>query len=188
MVSQLETSTIDSKPPHAIEGLIQVFTCVHRSFFTNVLAQALRIAGQGTPVLVVQFLKGGIGQGPQHPVKLGQHLDWLRCNFLRCIDVPDLEASELVALQELWQHTKTVVFQGQYELVVLDELSLAIRFGLIAEAEVLEFLQLRPSQIDVILTGPEMPPAILEIADQITELRRSHRSPQCVTTAANYRP
>jgi cob(I)alamin adenosyltransferase len=58
---------------------------------------------------------------------------------------------------------------------VLDELSLAINFGLIAEAEVLHFLEHRPSQIDIILTGPEMPPAILEIADQITELRRSHR-------------
>jgi cob(I)alamin adenosyltransferase len=175
MVSQLETAKIDSKPPHTIEGLMQVFTCPHRSFFTNVMAQALRIAGQGTPVLVVQFLKGGIGQGHQHPVQLGQHLDWLRCNLPRCINTPELEAVEAIALQELWQHTKTVVFQGKYALVVLDELSLAINFGLISEAEVLEFLLDRPSQIDVILTGPEMPPAILEIADQITELRRSHR-------------
>jgi cob(I)alamin adenosyltransferase len=176
MVSQLETPTLDSKLPHSIEGLVQVFTSPHRGFFTNVMAQALRIAGQGTPVLVVQFLKGGIGQGLQHPVQLGQHLDWLRCDLPRCIDTPELEPSENAALLELWDYTRAVVCSGKYALVVLDELSLAINFGLIAESEVLEFLTHRPSQVDVILTGPDMPEAILAIADQITELRRSHRT------------
>jgi cob(I)alamin adenosyltransferase len=60
-------------------------------------------------------------------------------------------------------------------LVVLDELSIAINFGLIPEAEVLSFLNKRPRHIDLILTGPDMPRSILEISDQITELRRSHQ-------------
>lgn len=177
MVSQVETSVSElTRPlPHTIEGLVQVFTCPHRSFFTSVMAQALRIAGQGTPVLVVQFLKGGIGQGATHPVRLGQHLDWLRCDLPRCIDTPQLEDGEADALQALWQHTQEVVLAGRYALVVLDELSLAINFGLIPEAEVLELLKNRPRQVDLILTGPEMPGSILDRADQITELRRSHR-------------
>ncbi len=177
MVSQLEAPTRggSSTLSYSIEGLVQVFTCPHRSFFTSVMAQALRIAGQGTPVLVVQFLKGGIGQGYQHPVQLAQHLDWLRCNLPRCIDTPEMAEAELTALHDLWQHTQTVVAAGQYALVVLDELSLAINFGLISEADVLEFIQQRPRQVDLILTGPEMPQAILDVADQITELRRTHR-------------
>lgn len=178
MVSQLETQkqTSDRSLPHTIEGLVQVFTCSHRSFFTNVMAQALRLAGQGMPVLVVQFLKGGIHQGCDRPVTLGQHLDWFRCNLPRCIDTPHLEEPERAALLELWQHTQDEVAAGKYTLVVLDELSLAIKFGLIAEAEVLSFLETRPSQVDVILTGPDMPQSILAIADQITELRRTYRS------------
>lgn len=192
MVSQIETPALNSlKPqglgerrtvtevsrrfPHAIEGLVQVFTCSHRSFFTSVMAQALRIAGQGTSVLVVQFLKGGIGQGHEHPVRLGQNLDWIRCDLPRCIDTPHLDDTEMRSLLDLWHHTQAVVMQGQYDLVVLDELSLAINFDLIPETEVLAFLQKRPSNVDVILTGPEMPPAILDVADQITELRRSHQ-------------
>jgi cob(I)alamin adenosyltransferase len=176
MVSQLEAPNRNpSSLPYTVEGLVQVFTCPHRSFFTSVMAQALRIAGQGTPVLIVQFLKGGIGQGIQKPVKLGQHLDWVRCDLPRCLDTPHLEESETSALLELWEYTQEVVARNQYCLVVLDELSLAINLGLIPEAEVLDFLQNRPAQVDVILTGPEMPQAILDIADQITELRRSHR-------------
>ncbi|HIK55576.1 MAG TPA: P-loop NTPase family protein [Synechococcales cyanobacterium M55_K2018_004] len=176
MVSQLETplSKIDRSSPHTIEGLVQVFTCPHRSFFTSVMAQALRIAGQGTPVLVVQFLKGGIHQGQEHPVRLGQLLDWYRCDIPRCIDTPQLEETDLAALHDLWDFTRAVVMQGKYALVVLDELSLAMNFGLIPEAEVLDFLKQRPRQVDVILTGPEMPDSVLNIADQITELRRSH--------------
>lgn len=177
MVSQLEAPSLNSSAPrpYVLEGLIQVFTSPHRSFFTNVMAQALRIAGQGTPVLVVQFLKGGIHQGHEHPVRLGENLEWIRCNLPRCIDTPQIEESEARSLQELWQHTCTVVAEGRYSLIVLDELSLAIHLGLIPEAEVLEFLRTRPNHVDVILTGPDMPPSLLDLADQITELRRSHR-------------
>lgn len=177
MVSQVETPVFDSNRSLSlsVEGLVQVFTSFHRSFFTGVMAQALRIAGQGTSVLVVQFLKGGIGQGYDRPVQLSQNLDWIRCDIPRCIDTPQLDDLERRSLLQLWQHTQEVVCQGKYDLVVLDELSLAINFGLIPQAEVLEFLKRRPRQIDVILTGPEMPKAILDVADQITELRRSHQ-------------
>jgi cob(I)alamin adenosyltransferase len=177
MVAQVEVGGLDlaRRLPYAVEGLVQVFTCVHRSFFTSVMAQALTIAGQGTHVLVVQFLKGGINMGPERPMRLGQHLDWVRCNLPRCIDTPNLEPEELQALAELWRYTCEVVMQDKYALVVLDELSLAIHLGLIAETEVLRLLSQRPPHVDVILTGPEMPPTILEVADQVTELRRSYR-------------
>ena len=62
--------------------------------------------------------------------------------------------------------------EGRYSLVVLDELSLALRLGLLAESEVLHFLAQRPPQVDVVLTGPDMPESLLAIADQVTEFRR----------------
>jgi cob(I)alamin adenosyltransferase len=174
MVAQLETRTVlEPQFLHAVEGLVQIVTAPHRSFFTNVMAQALRVAGQGTSVLVVQFLKGGIRMGPEHPIRLCQRLEWLRCNLPRCIDTPELEPSDLEALKELWDYTKEAILSGRYALVILDELSLAIHFGLIPEAEVLELIEQRPHHIDMILTGPEMPQSLIEIADQVTELRRS---------------
>lgn len=177
MVAQLESPNANSTltSPHPVEGLVQVFTSSHRNFFTTVMAQTLRIAGQGTSVLVVQFLKGGIGQGHDKPIQLGQNLDWIRCDLPRCIDTPHLDEAENQALQQLWQHTQNVVYEGKYSLVVLDELNLAINFGLIPEADVLAFLAKRPPHIDIILTGPEMPKSLLDVADQITEIRRSHR-------------
>ncbi|MEO0406105.1 MAG: P-loop NTPase family protein [Cyanobacteria bacterium P01_A01_bin.135] len=174
MVSQLPQLDCPPSPRHlhVIDGQIQVFTCAYRSFFTDVMAQALRAAGQGTSVLIVQFLKGGIAQGPENPVQLSQRLDWLRCNLPRCVDTPQLDGVEVEAMQSLWIHTQAVVNQGRYSLVVLDELSLAIKFGVVDANELVTFLQQRPSHVDVVLTGPEMPRGVLQVADQVTELRR----------------
>jgi cob(I)alamin adenosyltransferase len=177
MVAQLEAPTLNfaSTLPYTVEGLVQVFTSTQRTFFTSVMAQALRIAGHGTPVLVVQFLKGGICQGVEHPVRLGEYLDWIRCDLPRCIDTPHLDEGQMQSLRSLWEWTRDVILQGRYSLVVLDELSVAINLGLIPEVEVLEMLQKCPRHIDIILTGPDMPSSLLQIADQITEIRRSHR-------------
>lgn len=154
----------------ALEGSLRVFTSVHRSFFTNVMVQALHSADQGMTVLVAQFLKGGIDQGPGHMTHMGQNLDWVRCGYSGCIFEATDDAQ--AAVSELWGHVKSVVHSNQYELVMLDELSLAIEYGLIPETEVLDLLKQRPSQMDIILTGPKMPYSILSMADQVTEFRR----------------
>jgi cob(I)alamin adenosyltransferase len=177
MVAQIQRPMLSTSRSYdlEIEGLVQVFTCPHRNFFTSVMAQAMRLAGQGTAVLVVQFLKGGIGQGYDRPMQLAQNLDWVRCDLPRCVDTPIVDDWEQRSITDLWQYTQNVIYQDRYDLVVLDELSVAMNFNLIAQAEVLEFLRKRPSHIDVILTGPDVPEAILDVADQITELRRSHQ-------------
>ncbi|MBW4699203.1 MAG: P-loop NTPase family protein [Aphanocapsa lilacina HA4352-LM1] len=176
MVAQVDASNPTSKavaPSLALQGTLQIFTGPDRAFSAGVIAHALRAAGQGVPVLVVQFLKGGIGQGPDSPMYLCQGLRWVRCNLHRCLDTPHLEIEEQKAMYELWKYTRRAVHSGRFGLVVLDELSLAIQFGLIPETEVVELLEQRPSYMDVILTGPEMPLALSAMADQVTELRKS---------------
>lgn len=181
MVSQLKISSAPTSKRsnlvrhpllQTVAGTVQVFTSPYRSFFPNVMVQALRTAGQGMSVLVVQFLKGGIAQGVDQPMQLGQNLDWIRCDMPHCVHGPEVSAEAQVAIQDLWLHTQAVVQQGRYSLVVLDELSLAIHYNLLAEAELMTFLEQRPPQVDVILTGPNMPLGLLEIADQVTEFRR----------------
>jgi cob(I)alamin adenosyltransferase len=157
-----------------VEGTVQVFTALHRSFFTDVMVQALRIADQGKAVLIVQFLKGGIHQGPDQPMQLGQNLDWIRCAMPHCIhDSETISLVEKQAVKDLWLYTKAVVSRGRYGLVVFDELSLAVNYGLIPTQDAVDFLNQRPPQVDVILTGPAMPNALLTVADQVTEFRRN---------------
>jgi cob(I)alamin adenosyltransferase len=170
MVNALAVPEIPQPPE--IEGIVQVFTSPYRGFNTSVVSQALRVASQGTPTLLVQFLKGGINQGPTHPTEMGQNFKWVHCAIERHIDTDQVEPQERQAIQELWEDTKRQVQEGRYGLVILDELSLAINFGFIPVEEVLQLLKERPSYVDVILTGPQMPEGISSIADQLTEQRR----------------
>jgi cob(I)alamin adenosyltransferase len=178
MVAQVDATnpvskTAESGPTLALQGNLQVVTGPSRAFCAPVMAQALRVAGQGTPVLVIQFLKGGIQQGPDNPMFLCQGLRWVRADLNRCLDTPQLDAQEQQAMHELWKYARRTVQSGRFGLVVLDELSLAIHFGLIPESEVIALLIDRPSYMDIIVTGPQMPAALIELADQVTEQRRS---------------
>jgi cob(I)alamin adenosyltransferase len=161
-------------PPDGLPrmGRLQVYTAPQRTFFAEVMALGVRSAGHGQRVLIVQFLKGGIGQGSQHPMKLVQHLDWIRCPILRCVDTPDVQDEEAYAIRQLWQATQELVLGGRYQLVILDELILAVHLGLLGLIDVVSFLQQRPPMMDLIITGTTLPEEILVLADQVTELRR----------------
>ncbi|MBU6228907.1 MAG: cob(I)yrinic acid a,c-diamide adenosyltransferase [Cyanobacteria bacterium REEB459] len=167
------TSVVRHPLLQTIEGSVQVFTSLHRNFFTDVMVQSLRIADQGKLVLVVQLLKGGMHQGPDQPTQLGQNLDWIRPDIPRCLDGSILAEEDRQAVRDLWNHTRNAVAKGRYGLVVLDEVSLALNYGLIAMEDLLDLIEQRPPEVDVILTGPAMPAELLNLADQVTQFRRN---------------
>jgi cob(I)alamin adenosyltransferase len=142
-------------------------------FATEIVADALKIAGMGQRVLVVQLLKGGIRQGHDRIVNLAQNLDWIRCNSIRHISQPDLNELELHNFQQLWKHVRgmTLTAQGEaaptseYSLIILDELSLAIELGLISIESVTHFLTNLPDDVEIVLTGTNPHPGILALAN-----------------------
>ena len=64
------------------------------------------------------------------------------------------------------------LLQGDLDQLVLDEIGLAIQFGYLEETDVMQALEQRPASMDVIITGPAIPPGVVGLADQVTELRR----------------
>ena len=179
MVAQIKTPKTSSPsarmtlPVTPSKGLMQVVTSPARGFYADILAQALRVAGQGKPTLVVQFLQGGIRQGVSYPRQLVQNLDWLRCNLERKVDPqsPNLTDTETQAILELWHYAKDAIATGKYEMFVLDELNLAIELGVVTEAEVMQVLKARPHQVEIILTGANMPKSAIDSADLVTQRR-----------------
>lgn len=83
------------------------------------------------------------------------------------------ESEALAAVRQVWEFSARRLLEGEVDLMVLDELGLAIALGYLEAGEVVASLERRPHQVDVILTGPAIPPALMEMADQVTELRRS---------------
>ena len=167
------------------EGLLQIHTAPFRGCFAAVFSQALRSAGLGSRVLVSQFLKGGVDQGPAGSLWLCGRLEWLRPATQQCIEQqcikapaagtdPEVPASGEApqAVAEVWGYTREQLLAGRLDLLVLDELGLAIDLGYLPADEVTATLEQRPAHMDVILTGPAMPSALMAMADQVTQLRR----------------
>ncbi len=75
------------------------------------------------------------------------------------------------AINELWEFCKKRLFEKNLDKIVLDEIGIAIDLGFIEENDLISMINNRPSSTDIILTGPSIPPKVIEMADQITELR-----------------
>ncbi len=170
-------SSVEARPSlhlAAPEGQLQVHTAPFRGSFSGVLSQALRTAGLGSNVLIAQFLKGGVDQGPLSSLTLCDRLRWLRPSVTECLSDPAATTDDEVkhAVQEVWQICKTHLLEGSLDQLVLDEVGLAMKLGYLIHEDVLSVLEQRPSAMDVIVTGPAIPAEMMEMADQVTELRR----------------
>lgn len=178
--SQIHSQTnsqINSQKPTSlvtpIKGSIQVFIAPHRNLYADIIAQGLRVAGQGTEVLLVQLFQAGINQGLSNPRRLMENLVWLRCDAQRDLSNRDIELNddEKFAVLELWNYAKTAIKSGHKGLVVLDEVNLLVERSLITEEELLKVLEARSPKVNIILTGDSMPVSISDYADQVTHRR-----------------
>ena len=172
---------VPHKPPLQLvktQGQVQIHTSPFRGSFSVVLSEALRSAGLGSKVLISQFLKGGVNQGPNGAINLCGRLEWLRPAIETCLpgDFPEENLSlkkkyEEKAIKELWEFCKKRIVEKKLDKIVLDEIGVAINLGFIEENDLISMINNRPSSTDVILTGQSIPSKVIEMADQITELR-----------------
>ena len=162
----------------ATQGQVQIHTSTFRGSFSVVLSEAIRSAGLGSQVLIAQFLRGGVNQGPNGAINLCGRLEWLRPAIETCIQEEILEENlslkrkyEEKAIKDIWDFCKQRLIENKLDKLVLDEIGMAINLGFIEENDLISMINNRPSSTDVILTGQSIPSKVIEMADQITELR-----------------
>ncbi len=153
----------------ADRGLVMVNTGQGKGKTTAALGAALRAAGQGLEVLVLQFIKSGRGYGETAAMRrLGVAMEGLGLGLIRPGD--DL-APHREAAKRAWQRARAEAASGRWDLLVLDELCPALQRGFVAMAEVRELLASRPPGLHLIITGRNCPPELLDLADTVTEMR-----------------
>ena len=123
-------------------------------------------------------MRGGVNQGPNGAINLCGRLEWLRPAIETCLPEQLSEENlslkrkyEEKAIKELWEFCKKRLIEKKLDKIVLDEIGMAINLGFIEENDLISMINNRPSSTDIILTGPSIPPKVIEMADQITELR-----------------
>jgi cob(I)alamin adenosyltransferase len=152
-------------------GLIQVYTGDGKGKTTAALGLALRAAGHGLRVEIVQFMKGWPGYGELKGVErlptVAIH-PFGRSGWVHP-DQPEPEDYEQAA--QALAFARQVMSYEQVDLVVLDEINIALSYGLVNLEAVLALLDDKPPTIELILTGRDAHPAVVRRADLVTEMR-----------------
>jgi len=152
-------------------GLVIVLTGDGKGKTTAALGQALRALGHGLKVLIIQFMKG---KKYGEVLAAEQYLPGLtivRSGLDSFVMKNNPAPVDIELAQQGLNLAKKAVSSGEYNMIILDEINVALDFKLIPLEEVLDMLRNRPSSVDVILTGRYALPEIIEIADTVSEVK-----------------
>jgi cob(I)alamin adenosyltransferase len=160
----LATKTIE-------KGLLIVHTGKGKGKSTAAFGMVFRALGHGMPVAIVQFVKGKWQTGERAALEkfgdlvsintMGEGFTW---------ETQDRQR-DLKAARAAWERAKTIIAAGKHTLVLLDELNIVLRYDYLPVDEVVAFLRdEKPADVHVIVTGRNADPALLEVADLVTEM------------------
>jgi cob(I)alamin adenosyltransferase len=154
-----------------VPSLVLVNTGDGKGKTTAALGTLMRARARGWRTCVVQFMKSGDWKVGEEQSARALGVDWWTLGDGFTWDSSDLSESEAVA-REAWRHARSVISSGEYEMVLLDEITYPMNFGWIDTAEVARVLRDRPETTNVILTGRDAPQQIIDVADTVTEMRK----------------
>jgi cob(I)alamin adenosyltransferase len=151
-------------------GLIQVYTGDGKGKTTCALGLALRAAGQGFQVFIIQFMKGRQTGESRAAARLAPEVTLRYFGRPGLMNLKAPAPEDLALIRQAWDLAREVLAAGKHDLVILDEINLCLTYGLVPLEEALEVLQHRPPWVEVILTGRQAPPELLALADLVTEM------------------
>jgi cob(I)alamin adenosyltransferase len=152
-------------------GLIQVYTGDGKGKTTCALGLALRVMGQGFKVAMVQFLKGRETGESRAAMRLAPDMTLRYFGRPGLVNLKSPAPEDLARVRAAWDFARGVLEAGAHDLVILDEINLALAHGLIPLEEALTLLKRRPPWVEVVLTGRRAPQELVALADLVTEMQ-----------------
>ena len=152
------------------KGLLIIHTGNGKGKTTAALGMALRAAGHGMRILILQFIKGTWHYGELDAWKrfphvsiepLGSGFTWKKENLDE-----DREKA-----QAGWERAVKEIREGNYDMIILDELNYVLSYGLLPLEKVTEAIRNRPENLHIVITGRNAPEELIAMADLVTEMR-----------------
>lgn len=152
------------------QGLIQVYTGSGKGKTTAALGLALRAAGHDLQVYIVQFMKGWPHYGELTSVQHLPNVTLRQFGRPDFVDRDNPDPEDIRLAHEALEHAGQIIAGGDYDVVILDEVNVALDYGLIGLDDLLSLLEAKPEHVELVLTGRGAHPEIVKRADLVTEM------------------
>jgi cob(I)alamin adenosyltransferase len=150
-------------------SLVLVNTGDGKGKSTAAFGVVMRALARDWRVCVIQFIKSAKWKVGEEKLARSLGVDWLKGGDGFTWESPDLDQSAGRAVAA-WQLAAAAIAGGEYELVVLDEITYPLAYGWLDTDEVVAAIRDRPARVNIVATGRRAPPELIEAADTVTEM------------------
>ena len=150
-------------------ALLIVYTGQGKGKTTAALGIVFRALGRGQRVAMVQFIKGKWETGERKFAETLPQLNFHVMGLGFTWESDDISRDKQAAIAA-WEKAKTLIQEGQHDIVILDELTYVIHYHFVPLEEVIEVIRARPSHVHVVVTGRKASPELIAEADLVTEM------------------
>ena len=161
--------TFKGAPNKQKKGYVQVYTGDGKGKTTAAMGLSLRALGQGKKVNITMFTKGGDNYGE---IKA---FNKLQPDIRKNLTINQAGLDRIVytsnETEQGWENAKKVINSGETDLVVLDEINIAVDLNIIDEKDVLETIKNKPENVEIVMTGRNAHKSIIEAADLVSNIQ-----------------
>lgn len=153
-------------------GLIQVYTGNAKGKSTAAFGLAVRAAGHGFKVVIIQFMKTGASSGEISGFKrLSPEVEIYSYGREGFVYKDRVQREDVELARTALTHAEKIMLSEDTDILILDEINNALYFSLLSVKEVVNFIKEKPQHVELVLTGRNAPKEIIEIADLVTEMK-----------------
>ncbi len=168
MTEKASFSSSSSEP--FTKGLVQVFTGEGKGKTTAALGIVIRAVGHGLRAYIVYFMKGNYPYGEGNILSKLPNVTMASFGSLEFVDPANVTPEEKEQARQALAAAREAMLSGSYDLVVLDEVNLAVAWKLVELDEVVRLIDDKPQNVELILTGRRADTKLVQLADLVTEM------------------
>ena len=160
--------SLSSEP--STRGLVQVFTGEGKGKTTAALGAVIRALGEGLRVYIVYFMKGSYPHGERNILSKLPNVTVASFGSLEFVDPANVKSEDKEQARQALAAAREAMLSGSYDLIVLDEVNLAVAWKLVKLDEVVRLITEKPQNVELILTGRQADTKLVQLADLVTEM------------------
>jgi len=150
-------------------GLVYIFTGDGKGKTSAALGTVLRALGHGLKVYIVYFMKGDYPYGERRILSQLPNVDFISFGSREFINPANIKPEEMEQAKKALAAAREAVLSDKYDLVVLDEVNIAVAWKMLEVAEVVKLINDKPQNLELILTGRQADTELVKLADLVTE-------------------